>query len=67
MEVHRHMANLTQQLLQDSKGEVFGHLPYSPDLECSSFHLFLGMATIYRYVLEILIYCGRYIRIFILI
>uniref|UniRef100_A0A1B6H603 Mos1 transposase HTH domain-containing protein n=1 Tax=Homalodisca liturata TaxID=320908 RepID=A0A1B6H603_9HEMI len=38
-----HSANVTKQLLQKFKWEVFDHPPYSPDLAPSDYHLFREM------------------------
>lgn len=38
-----HSANVTKQLLQQFKWEVFDHPPYSPDLAPSDYHLFREM------------------------
>jgi hypothetical protein len=37
---HSHTAARTQALLQHFKLELFDHLPYSPDLVLSDYHLF---------------------------
>ena len=38
-----HSAHITTVLLEKFKWDVLGHLPYSPDLTPSDFHLFLHL------------------------
>jgi len=40
-----HTANRTRELLDHFEWEVFDHLPYSPDLAPSGYHLFPNMKT----------------------
>jgi hypothetical protein len=43
-----HTANKTYEMLQNFKGEVLEHPPYSPNLAPSNFHLFGSLNIIFR-------------------
>ena len=47
-----HVANTTLEKLKELKWEALIHLPYSPDLAPTGFHLFLSLSNFFKWNLQ---------------